>query len=75
KTGFNFQVKDNGVGIPRDKLATLTQPFSRATSNTTYDYDGLGLNLYITRLIASKYNAKLKIDSKEGEGTVAGFVG
>ena len=26
RTGFNFQVKDTGVGIPQDKLATLTQP-------------------------------------------------
>ncbi len=73
--GFNFQVKDDGPGIPKDKLATLMQPFNRATSNITYDYDGLGLNLYIARLIADRYDAKLNIRSVEGEGSLVEYRG
>ncbi|MBP6880807.1 ATP-binding protein [Candidatus Saccharibacteria bacterium] len=45
------------------------QPFTRATSNTEYNYEGLGLNLYITRLITEKYGGSVKIDSKLGQVT------
>ena len=72
-SGFSFSVKDNGVGIESSKLATLMQPFERATSNTTYDYDGLGLNLYITRLIAERRGGQLSLESVEGKGSEVRF--
>ena len=73
-SGFSFSVKDNGVGIQSSKLTTLMQPFERATSNTTYDYDGLGLNLYIARLIAERRGGQLSLKSEEGKGSEVRFL-
>lgn len=63
-------VADTGKGIEKEKVKTLMQPFARATSTETYDYEGLGLSLYIVRLIAEKYGGTVDILSHEGKGTV-----
>jgi surface protein len=66
-------IKDNGVGISKAKLKTLMQPFARGTDAHTYDYKGIGLNLYIVRLIAERYSGKLEIKSSESKGTIVTF--
>ncbi len=69
-TALSVSVKDTGVGIPKEKIPTLMQPFARATSTETYDYSGLGLNLYITRLIAEKYGGSVRIKSDKNKGAL-----
>lgn len=70
---FNLTVRDHGQGIEKDKIDMLMQPFSRATAINTYDHEGLGLNLYITKLIANKYNGKVSVQSAPAKGTSLKF--
>lgn len=63
-------VEDTGVGIPKEKLRNLFEPFGRGTDTLTYDYEGIGLDLYMDKLILESFGGTIDIDSKEGKGTV-----
>jgi signal transduction histidine kinase len=65
KDGDNiiFDIKDNGKGIPPDKLDKIFDPFFTLTSGGT----GLGLSVVFTLL--RQNNVQHSVYSKEGEGT------
>lgn len=60
-------VKDNGVGIPENKMESIFGLFNRAHSKENYEGSGVGLAL--CRRIAVTHDAELTVDSVEGEGT------
>jgi signal transduction histidine kinase/CheY-like chemotaxis protein len=62
-------VKDTGIGIPREKLGTLFQPFQQADTSTTREYGGTGLGLSITKNLCELMNGCLTVDSSLGEGS------
>ncbi len=63
-------VEDKGVGISKDEQASLFQKFHRGTSTMTYDYEGVGLGLYITKLIIEAHGGKISVESELGKGSV-----
>lgn len=60
-------VSDRGVGIPADEIPHLFQRFYRA--RTSRGLDGLGLGLYITRLIVEAHGGRIKVESEVGRGS------
>jgi two-component system sensor histidine kinase PilS (NtrC family) len=54
--------KDNGIGIPPDRLDRLFEPFSE-------DATGTGLGLSIVRKIVTEHGGDISIESSEGTGT------
>lgn len=58
-------VGDTGVGINRQNLRKLFQPFF-----TTKKDVGTGLGLWVCRQIAESHNGKIRVRSKTGRGTV-----
>ncbi len=66
----NLRVIDNGTGIDPDHLAHLSEPFYRATSTETFNYEGLGLSLHINRIIAEKLGGRLEVRSSKNGTTV-----
>lgn len=62
-------VKDNGSGIAPDIQAHLFEPLTRGTDTATFDHQGLGLNLYLTRLILQKYGGNIHLTSQPKQGT------
>lgn len=58
-------IKDNGTGIPQDKVDKIFQPFF--TTKPTGQGTGLGLSLSYD--IVKVHGGELKVESKEGEGT------
>lgn len=61
-------IEDSGIGIPEKDLNYITQPFYRAKNARGFEGYGVGLSLSIR--ILKYYGAKLKIESKEGVGTL-----
>jgi len=63
------KIKDEGIGIPKDKLKTIFQPFSQADSSTTRQYGGTGLGLSISNNLAELLGGKLGVKSEEAKGS------
>ena len=65
KDMIGFEVTDEGHGMPPDVLKRAGNPFF-----TTKDPGrGMGLGLFLVRLVADRYKGKFTITSKPGEGT------
>lgn len=63
-------VQDHGQGIPKEKLTQLFQPFSRAEAPTQFDHPGIGLSLYLSRLLMTSLGGDIKINSAPQTGTL-----
>jgi len=60
-----LSVRDNGCGIPQNKLEKIFEPFF----TTKLEGKGTGLGLYIVTDIVSRHNGKIECISEEGKGT------
>lgn len=69
RVSIKFSVEDSGIGIPKDKLKTIFDSFSQASTSTTREYGGTGLGLSITKRILDLQNTKINVFSVEGQGS------
>jgi len=64
-----FCVEDTGIGIAKEKIETIFEPFSQADSSTTRKFGGTGLGLSISSELLKAFGSKLEVHSQEGEGS------
>src|SRR3989344_396245 len=64
-----LSIKDEGIGIPEEEKDKIFKKFHRTTDVLTYNYVGIGLGLYLTKLIVESHQGKIWFESKVGEGT------
>jgi signal transduction histidine kinase len=64
-----FEVRDTGIGIPRDRLAAIFEEFTQASSDIGRQYGGTGLGLTISRRLVELLGGRLAVESHEGEGS------
>ncbi|MEG1774123.1 MAG: ATP-binding protein, partial [Oscillospiraceae bacterium] len=64
-----FTIRDTGVGISKEFLPHLFQPFSQEHSGSTSSYGGSGLGLAISRNLAQLMGGEIAVSSTPGEGT------
>ena len=67
--GITLKISDNGIGIPPNKLQTITMPFEQASSSYCRDHEGTGLGLAITKELIEMHGGALKIESTVNVGT------
>jgi two-component system OmpR family sensor kinase len=60
-------VEDRGVGIPREELGRIKEPYYRAGNVGTIP--GTGMGLYLAAEIVRQHDGRLDIESEEGKGT------
>jgi signal transduction histidine kinase len=63
------EVSDTGIGIPRERIREVFEPFHQLDGSPTRRYGGTGLGLALVRLILDAHGAPLNMDSRVGEGT------
>jgi PAS domain S-box-containing protein len=64
-----FEVRDSGIGIAAQTMASLFQPFVQADSSTTRHFGGTGLGLSIVRRLVEMMGGEVGADSVLGKGS------
>jgi signal transduction histidine kinase len=70
---FYFEIKDNGVGIPKEDQKYIFQKFFRSSNVLRHKTQGTGLGLYITKSLIEKMGGKIGFKSEENKGSTFWF--
>jgi signal transduction histidine kinase/ActR/RegA family two-component response regulator len=69
-----FEVQDTGVGMSRDEIAMLFQPFQQTDSSVTRKHGGTGLGLFICKqLVEMMDGGKIGVESFPDHGSTFWF--
>lgn len=66
---IEISVKDNGLGIPEQSQKNIFEKFYREPTGNRHDIQGYGLGLNYVKAIVEAYKGKIKLISKENEGS------
>ncbi len=64
-----IRVRDTGIGIARDRLGLIFDPFVQVDAQYTRTRDGVGLGLAISRDLTSGMDGELTVSSEVGKGS------
>jgi len=64
-----YNIKDNGIGIPADKLDKVLEPFGQVRADSIHSHEGVGLGLSLSKKLANLNGGDLEIESKVSVGT------
>ena len=64
-----IEVKDNGVGIPKDQLESIFGAFNQADASRDIERSGTGLGLSITYQLVKLMKGEIRVTSEVGMGT------
>ena len=67
---IQISVKDNGMGIPKDKQQDLFKKFYQVDTTLTRERGGSGLGLAICKGIIENHGGQITVESEEGKGAV-----
>ena len=69
KDYIKFIIKDTGIGISKDNLQNIFNPFFREDISRSKDINGNGLGLSLVKNILEKINGNILIESEKNLGT------
>ena len=67
---YIFIVKDNGIGMSKEFVKHIFEPFEREATTTQTGIQGTGLGMAITRNIVEMMNGTISVESELGKGSV-----
>ncbi|WP_340199684.1 hybrid sensor histidine kinase/response regulator [Ascidiimonas sp. W6] len=74
KSFVHIEIKDTGVGIPKEKQQLIFEEFTQADTSIEKKHGGFGLGLTISKKLAHLLNGRLSLESKEGKGSLFSFI-
>ncbi len=66
---YIFIIKDNGIGMSKEFVEHVFEPFEREASTTKTGIEGTGLGMAITRNIVEMMNGEIHVESELGKGS------
>ena len=66
---YRFVIMDNGIGMKKDYMEHIFEPFSRQENSVTNRVQGTGLGMAITKNIVDMMGGTIHIESTEGRGS------
>lgn len=73
KIKLAFTIKDNGIGIPKEKIATIFDSFTQGSVEINRTYGGTGLGLSIVKKIVELLGSEITLESDVNKGSVFCF--
>lgn len=64
-----IEIKDQGIGIPKDDIPHLFEKFYRASNVERNTKQGSGIGLYLVKEYLNKMNAEIKVESEINKGS------
>ena len=69
KSTLRFSMKDNGIGMDKDFLPKIFDPFTQAGNGTSNKFGSTGLGMAITKNLVDMMNGKISVESEKGAGS------
>jgi len=70
KATLTLNVRDSGMGIPKEKQSLLFKAFGQLDASITRKHGGTGLGLYICTQLAEMMHGHISLESEEGRGSL-----
>ncbi len=64
-----IRIKDNGTGIPADRLTKIFDRFYQVDNSSTREHEGTGIGLALAKELIELHKGKISVTSSEGKGT------
>ncbi|ASV32710.1 hybrid sensor histidine kinase/response regulator [Maribacter cobaltidurans] len=64
-----FEIKDNGIGISKEKQQSIFDGFEQGSIQINREYGGTGLGLTIVKSLLGLFESEIELKSKLGEGS------
>ena len=74
KCALLFVIRDEGIGIPADKLDFIFENFEQIPSSAHIKYGGTGLGLAISKALVEMMDGEIWAESEPGKGSTVSFV-
>jgi len=69
----NIMVSDTGIGIPKECIQEIFEPFHQLDGSMTRRYSGTGIGLALVQRILEAHNSHIKVSSSPGKGSIFMF--
>ncbi|MCO5724843.1 tetratricopeptide repeat-containing hybrid sensor histidine kinase/response regulator [Robiginitalea marina] len=64
-----FEIRDNGIGIEKDRQANIFDSFEQGSIQINREYGGTGLGLTIVKSLLGLFGSQIQLESELGKGS------
>ncbi|MDP4208881.1 MAG: two-component regulator propeller domain-containing protein [Bacteroidota bacterium] len=66
---LEIKISDSGIGIPKDSIDKIFEPFHQVNKNKPIDSAATGIGLSLTKELIEMHNGKITVESEENKGS------